>query len=183
MRCQQGDRRSAAAPGHRAMNPRAPVRPLVLAGEHGQVLRSSRTADVESGNGQSGSVGDRRHETGQTTSPSNERSTASGGDRGIAHPGVGRSWLCDLSPPHGTGQRCVGVTPSDARGLGRTPSSAKGWVLPMLAREGELRVAPVPRNRAFLSGRLCPARKTAPEGADAGTPPARPPGQRERSRS
>jgi type III restriction enzyme len=63
--------------------------------------------------------------------------------------------------------------------------SGKGnpLALPILAREGELRVAPVPRNRAFLSGRLCPARKTAPEGADAGTPPARPPGQRERSRS
>ena len=170
--------------GHRAVNPRAPVRPLLQASEHGQAPRSSRTADVARGNGKSGSVGDRRHEAGQTISPSNERSTVPGGeDRGIAHPGVGRSWLCDLSPPHGTGQRRVGVTPSDARGLVRTPSSAKGWVLPMLAREGELRVAPVPRNRAFLSGRPCPARKTAPEGVDAGTPPARPPGQRERSRS
>lgn len=75
------------------------------------------------------------------------------------------------------------ILPAASGELGLAPSSMKGWVLPMLAREGELRVAPVPRNRAFLSGRLCPARKTAPEGADAGTPPARPPGQRERSRS
>ena len=33
--------------------------------------------------------------------------------------------------------------------------------------------------RAFLSGRLCPAKETAPEGADAGTTPAGPPGQRQ----
>ena len=72
----------------------------------------------------------------------------------------------------------VGVTPSDACGLGRSSSSAKGWVLAMLARKGELRVALVPRERAFLSGRLCPAKETAPEGADAGTTPAGPPGQR-----
>ena len=50
----------------------------------------------------------------------------------------------------------------------------------MLARKGELRVALVPRERAFLSGRLCPAKETAPEGADAGTTPAGPPGQSER---
>jgi len=37
--------------------------------------------------------------------------------------------------------------------------------------------------RAFLSGRLCPAKETAPEGADAGTTPAGPPGQREGSKS
>lgn len=48
----------------------------------------------------------------------------------------------------------------------------------MLARKGELRVAPVPRKRAFLFGRLCPSQKTAPEGANAGTTPAGPPGQR-----
>jgi hypothetical protein len=73
----------------------------------------------------------------------------------------------------------VGVTPSAACGLGRAPSSAKGWVLAMLAREGELRRGFGPaRERAFLSGRLCPAKETAPEGADAGTTPARPPGQR-----
>ena len=58
----------------------------------------------------------------------------------------------------------AGVTPSVACGLGRAPVSAKGWVLAMLARKGELRVAPVPRERAFLSGRLCPAKETAPEG-------------------
>ena len=52
----------------------------------------------------------------------------------------------------------VGVTPSDACGLGRASSSAKGWVLAMLARKGELRrgSGPAPK-RAFLSGRLCPA--------------------------
>jgi hypothetical protein len=51
----------------------------------------------------------------------------------------------------------------------------------MLARKGELRVAPVPRKcRAFLSGRLCPSQETAPEGANAGTTPAGPPGQRDR---
>ena len=77
----------------------------------------------------------------------------------------------------------VGVTPSDACGLGRAPSSAKGWVLAMLARKGELRRGSGPaRERAFLSGRLCPAKETAPEGADAGTTPAGPPGQREGSR-
>jgi hypothetical protein len=76
------------------------------------------------------------------------------------------------------------VTPSDACGLGRAPSSAKGWVLAMLARKGELRVALGPaQGRAFHSGRLCPAKETAPEGADAGTTPAGPPGQREGSKS
>ena len=49
----------------------------------------------------------------------------------------------------------VGVTPSDACGLGRAPSSAKGWVLTMLARKGELRVAPVPRKRASFSPAAC----------------------------
>jgi len=74
----------------------------------------------------------------------------------------------------------VGVTPSAACGLGQAPSSAKGWVLAMLARKGELRRGSGPaRERAFLSGRLCPAKETAPEGADAGTTPAGPPGQRE----
>jgi hypothetical protein len=78
----------------------------------------------------------------------------------------------------------VCVTPSDACGLGRAASAAKGWVLAMLAREGELRRGSGPaQERAFLSGRLCPAKKTAPEGADAGTPPAGPPGQKEGSRS
>jgi hypothetical protein len=77
----------------------------------------------------------------------------------------------------------VGVTPSDACGLGRASSSAKGWVLAMLARKGELRRGSGPaRERAFLSGRLCPAKETAPEGADAGTTPARFPGPREGSR-
>jgi len=60
------------------MNPRAPVEPLLPASEHGPPPRSSRTADVERGNGQSGSVGDRWHEAGQTTSPSSEQSTAPG---------------------------------------------------------------------------------------------------------
>ena len=115
------------------------------------------------------------HRRGRTVTP--------GSGHGIAGPDVARSWVFGPSRPCAICQRCAGVTPSDARGLGRAPSSMKGWVLPMLVREGELRVAPVPRNRAFLSGRLCPARKTAPEGEDAGTPPARPPGQRERSRS
>ena len=180
----RADRRSTAARGKPGSEPASPVQPILQASEHGQAPRSSRTADVERGNGQSGSVGDRRHEAGQTTSPPNEQSGAPGGEtvgsRTLAWTGHGTAVFLRL-----TGQASVvsASAPSDARGLGRTPSSAKGWVLPMLAREGELRVAPVPRNRAFLSGRLCPARKTAPEGADAGTPPARPPGQRERSRS
>ena len=85
--------------------------------------------------------------------------------------------------------------PSVACGLGRAPVSAKGWVLAMLARKGELRVALVPRRlvgpprrwsgfasagsgprRAFLSARLARPRKTAPEGEDAGIGPASPPG-------
>jgi hypothetical protein len=44
-----------------------------------------------------------------------------------------------------------GVTPSDACGLGRASSSAKGWVLAMLARKGGLRVALVPRKGAPFS--------------------------------
>jgi len=76
------------------------------------------------------------------------------------------------------------VTPSDACGLGRAASAAKGWVLAMLARKGELRRGSGPaQKRAFLFSRLCPAKKTAPEGADAGTRPARPPGQRKGSKS
>jgi hypothetical protein len=75
------DRRSTVArQGHRAVNPRAPVPPLLQVSEHGQAPRSSRTADVERGNGQIGSVGDRWHEAGQTTSPSNERSTVPSGE-------------------------------------------------------------------------------------------------------
>src|SRR4051794_41440370 len=81
----------------------------------------------------------------------------------------------------------AGVTPSVACGLGQAPVSAKGWVLAMLARKGELRVALVPRRlvgpprhwsgfasagsgprRAFLSVHLARPRKTAPEGEDAG---------------
>jgi hypothetical protein len=67
----------------------------------------------------------------------------------------------------------------------------------MLAAKRRLRVAPVPLRRmgpprlgfasagsgplrAFLSDHLCPARKTAPEGEDAGTGPAGPPGQRKK---
>jgi hypothetical protein len=77
----------------------------------------------------------------------------------------------------------VCVTTSDACGLGQASSSAKGWVLAMLARKGELRRGSGPaRERAFLSGRLRPAKETAPEGADAGTTPAGPPGQRKGSR-
>jgi hypothetical protein len=56
-------RRARRRQEHWAMNPRAPVPPLLQASEHGPAPRSSRTADVERGNGHSGSVGDRRHET------------------------------------------------------------------------------------------------------------------------
>src|ERR1035441_8914037 len=90
------------------------------------------------------------------------------GSRVAAHSGQDRPWICDLSLAH-LGRRCAvsRVTPSDACGLGRSASSAKGWVLAMLAREGELRRGSGPaQERAFLSGRLCPAKKTAPEGAD-----------------
>ena len=75
----------------------------------------------------------------------------------------------------------VGVTPSDACGLGRASSSAKGWVLAMLARKGELRrgSGPAPK-RAFRSAAYARPKETAPEGADAGTTPAEPPGQSER---
>ncbi len=54
---------------------------------------------------------------------------------------------CPVGSPMGR----VGVTPSDACGLGRAPSSAKGWVLTMLARKGELCVALVPRKGAPFS--------------------------------
>jgi hypothetical protein len=77
-----------------------------------------------------------------------------------------------------------GVTPSDACGLGQASSSAKGWVLAMLARKGELRVALVPRKGApFSPAAYARPQETAPEGADAGTTPAGPPGQREGSKS
>jgi hypothetical protein len=75
----------------------------------------------------------------------------------------------------------VGVTPSDACGLGLASSSAKGWVLAMLARESALCVALVPRKGApFSPAAYARPQKTAPEGADAGTTPAGPPGQSER---
>ena len=45
----------------------------------------------------------------------------------------------------------VGVTPSDACGLDQASSSAKRWVLAMLARKGGLCVAPVPRKGAPFS--------------------------------
>ena len=66
--------------GHRAVNPHAPVQPLFPASEHGQAPRSSRMVGVARGNSQNGSVGDRRHEAGQTTSPPNEQSIAPGGE-------------------------------------------------------------------------------------------------------
>jgi hypothetical protein len=102
----RADRRSTAAPGHRAVHPQAPVRPLFQTSERGQAPRSSRTAGVEPGNGQSGSVADRRHEAGQTTSPSSEQSTAPGrkivGSRSLAWAGHGSAIFLRL-----TGQASV----------------------------------------------------------------------------
>ena len=49
-----------------------------------------------------------------------------------------------------------GVTPSDACGLGRASSSAKGWVLAMLARKSGLCVALVPRHCAPFSPAALP---------------------------
>ena len=64
-----------------------------------------------------------------------------------------------FSAVRGGSVRRVGVTPSDACGLGQASSSAKGWVLAMLARKGGLRRGSGPaQGRAFLSSRLCPAR-------------------------
>jgi len=202
-RCHRDQRQSVRIPSHRSMRrqldgqakrggggecwaaPRACSRLSLRTRRCGRGVPRSRRGEwwIERRNSQRKEFGNRRHEAGQTISPSAGRTVTPGSGHGIAGSGVARSWVFDSSRPRATCQRCAGVTPSDARGLGRAPSSMKGWVLPMLAREGELRVAPVPRNRAFPSGRLCPARKTAPEGEDAGTPPARPPGQRERSRS
>ena len=104
----------------------------------------------------------------------------------------GRSMSATIPPslPEFTGT-AARVTPSDARGLGRAALFAKGWVLVMLAATERLRVAAVPLRRvgppllgyasavsgpllAFLYGHLCPAKKTAPEGEDAGIGPAEP---------
>jgi hypothetical protein len=71
-------------------------------------------------------------------------------------------------PTAGEPVRRVGVTPSDACGLGLASSSAKGWVLAMLARESALCVALVPRESApFSPAAYARPQKTAPEGADA----------------
>jgi hypothetical protein len=66
--------------------------------------------------------------------------------------GVDRPWTFDFSLLHGESRCAVSAyTPSDACGLGRSSSSAKGWVLAMLARKRELRVALVPRESAPFS--------------------------------
>ena len=76
------------------------------------------------------------------------------------------------SPPGATPCDPVSGSPSDACGLGRASSSAKGWVLAMLARKGELGVALVPRESAPFSPAAY-ARPSKPHPrADAGTTPA-----------
>jgi hypothetical protein len=173
-------------PGTPTAGPARPrsVHPPTSASAAGSPVR--RTAAIEHCGGRHGAVSwGRRHEAGQAGNqplvwiiPGGPRKPC-----GRAFPAWTGSWTFDLSLRHGEPVCRLGVTPSDACGLGRASSSAKGWVLAMLARKGELRRGSGPaRERAFLSSRLCPAKETAPEGADAGTTPARFPGQREGSR-
>ena len=122
-------------------------------GERG--MRLDRANDRPSTFGrQSGAARCRRHDAGQqATNPSIWIDRRAVRKRVWRHLPVGlpghEASLCHC--PVGSPVWRVGVTPSDACGLGRASSSAKGWVLTMLARKGELRVAPVPRKRAPFS--------------------------------
>ena len=109
--------------------------------------------DGRAGGSQGPAAGHHRHETGQATSATDRKDTTCRAENRVGTRRSGRGWAIphrSLRPKRIAGWHCL-RHPSDARGLGRSLSAAKGWVLGMLARKGELRVLPVPRQRAPFS--------------------------------
>ena len=107
------------------------------------------------------------------------------GSRLAAPSGQGRPGTFDLSLPQGGRARLACLRPPLGCVRFRPGGVRRERVGPRHARsQGRAARGSGPaQGRAFLSGRLCPAKETAPEGADAGTTPAGPPGQREGSKS